>query len=423
MKKINVWNMTKLSAISLLVAVFGILSSCSKDDNPPAISVTNNQTLTQEVYADDEQGKSDVSFTTTSAWTSRISTSSPNGQSGQMNAPANSSDWVSISPDRGNAAGNYTIAISLEVNTTGANRTATITILCNGDEIKITVTQKGTTKDGDVPGENEETKLRALLVKLYNDTNGDGWTNKTNWLSDKPINEWFGIIYSPEYLGIDLYDNNLTGTIDLSGCTALIEFGCTYNSLTSLNVSGCTALTTLYCGGNQLTTLNVKGCTALEAFACWRNKLTSLDASGCSALTYLDCSFNQLTNLDVSDCSALVFSNLIDNQLISLDLGDCSKLTTLYCGGNQLTTLNVNGCTALEAFDCWRNKLTSLDVSGCTALRYVVCDENQLTNTALNTLFGMLPVVTTGDIAVFNNPGAATCNPSIAEAKGWSVSR
>ena len=487
MKKINVWNMTKLSAISLLVAVFGILSSCSKDDNPPAISVANNQTLTQEVYADNVLGKSGVTFTTTGAWTSRISTSSPSGQPVQMSAPANSSDWVSISPDRGNAAGNYTIAISLEVNTTGANRTATITILCNGDEIKITVTQKGTTKDGDVPSENEEaqvatnacnesditettaivsanvtkageppytergicwtthsnptvsdnkqtangsgqsgsysctitglttnttyyakayliqngaaiygneisfktketeeSQLRALLVKLYNDTKGAGWTNKTNWLSDKPINEWFGITYSTGNLKIDLGGNNLIGTIDVSGCKVLTELVCFGNQLTSLNVSGCSALMDLSCNNSQLTSLNANGCTALTSLRCASNQLTSLNLSGCTALISLTCNFNQVA---------------------SLDLSTCVSLTTLYCTGNLLE---------------------NLDVSSCPALTSLICQQNQLTNTALNTVFGMLPdrsPTTNAYIDVSYNPGSSSCNPSIAEAKGWIVLR
>ena len=34
---------------------------------------------------------------------------------------------------------------------------------------------------------------RAILVALYEATNGANWTNKTNWLSDRPLSEWFGV--------------------------------------------------------------------------------------------------------------------------------------------------------------------------------------------------------------------------------------
>ena len=542
----NKLNLRNVIAIVICLTATTIFSSCSKDDNPPAISVTDNGSLTQEVFADDEQGKSGVSFTTTSAWTSRISTSAPSAQSAQMNAPANSSAWVSISPDHGNSAGKYTIVIALETNTTGADRSATIAILCDGTEITINVMQKGTTEDGEVPsedakvvtnecnesyntkttaivsanvtkvgeppytergicwsshsnstindnketatgsgqlgaysctitgltanttyyakayliqdgeviygneisfqtkGETELEQLRALLVKLYNDTNGAGWTNKTNWLSDKSINEWYGITYSSENLKIDLRSNNLIGTIDVSGCTALTYLYCAYNQLTSLNVSGCSeltylacadnqltslnvsgcmGLTGLYCGDNQLTNLNVSGCTGLIGLFCPNNQLTSISVSGHSTLKWLSCENNQLTNLNVTGCAALEALYCNENQLTSLDVNGYTALVDLWCSSNKLESLNVSGCTSLSELTCGNNQLTSLDLSNCPALTYLECIDDQLTNTALNTVFEMLPSVTEGEIYVLRNPGSSTCNPSIAEAKGWTVYR
>ena len=34
---------------------------------------------------------------------------------------------------------------------------------------------------------------RAALVALYNATNGPNWRTKTNWLSDRPVVEWYGV--------------------------------------------------------------------------------------------------------------------------------------------------------------------------------------------------------------------------------------
>ena len=34
---------------------------------------------------------------------------------------------------------------------------------------------------------------RAVLVALYEATDGDNWKDNTNWLSDRPLNEWFGV--------------------------------------------------------------------------------------------------------------------------------------------------------------------------------------------------------------------------------------
>ena len=35
---------------------------------------------------------------------------------------------------------------------------------------------------------------RAVLVELYNATDGANWTNNTNWLSDEPMREWHGVV-------------------------------------------------------------------------------------------------------------------------------------------------------------------------------------------------------------------------------------
>ena len=34
---------------------------------------------------------------------------------------------------------------------------------------------------------------REVLVRLYNETNGTGWTNNENWMSDQPLDRWQGI--------------------------------------------------------------------------------------------------------------------------------------------------------------------------------------------------------------------------------------
>ena len=77
---------------------------------------------------------------------------------------------------------------------------------------------------------------RAALVKLYNATGGASWTNNTNWLSDRPIREWYGVSNGPDgrVSELDLSDNELTGEIPR-------ELG---------NLSN---LAWLYLSGNQLT--------------------------------------------------------------------------------------------------------------------------------------------------------------------------
>lgn len=54
------------------------------------------------------------------------------------------------------------------------------------------------------------------LIALYNNTNGEGWTTKTNWLvTDTPSN-WYGVtVQSGHVTVVDLSSNELSGIIPL----------------------------------------------------------------------------------------------------------------------------------------------------------------------------------------------------------------
>ena len=133
--------------LGAFVLCAAIAAGCGGNDDPDPepqpdpIKVENETALTQTVYADQTDGKSDVTIVTTGAWTSTIT------EGAAKSTKAGTPSWVSINPDHGNAARTYAIVISLEPNATGADRTATVTITCNGMDISITVTQKGTKED------------------------------------------------------------------------------------------------------------------------------------------------------------------------------------------------------------------------------------------------------------------------------------
>ena len=56
---------------------------------------------------------------------------------------------------------------------------------------------------------------RAALIALFNATNGANWVDGENWLSDKPIGEWRGVIADADsrVTALDLSNNNLSGAI------------------------------------------------------------------------------------------------------------------------------------------------------------------------------------------------------------------
>ena len=272
----------------------------------------------------------------------------------------------------------------------------------------------------------EEDDIRKMLIKLYQDTDGDNWTNNENWCSDKPINEWYGIeVRDDQKININLDDNSLTGSINITNCASLYTLSCEYNSIKSIDVSGCKNLYDLRCSDNQITELVVNDCsylvrlfagnnsisnitlkdlTELWDFVIDSNKITSLDLSNCTYLSRLDCSYNQLTELDLSSNKLLEIIMCDKNQLKALDLSnltswtaiDCSnnQLTTLIlptnhnpngfsdleCRNNQLTSLDINRISNLQALECNGNLLESLDLSSCTKLQYLYCYDNKLTS-------------------------------------------
>ena len=58
-------------------------------------------------------------------------------------------------------------------------------------------------------------------MALYDATNGDEWDDSTNWLSDAPLCDWYGIDCNndDDVIGIYLDSNNLQGE-----CTVQLVF-------------------------------------------------------------------------------------------------------------------------------------------------------------------------------------------------------
>lgn len=152
-----------LSALFALCLFVACGSDENENDTTKQVVVNSDKsTLSQEVFADETEGKNSVKFTTTGAWTSSIVETTKKSQRDTTVALA---EWISISPARGDKAATYEIAIKLSSNYTGETRSATITIHCNGEEIKISILQKATTSDGVVPAEKPNTELLATSCK------------------------------------------------------------------------------------------------------------------------------------------------------------------------------------------------------------------------------------------------------------------
>ena len=154
------------------------LAGCSDDnggDGGKDIQLAPGTPKDYTIFADETSGtpSEGISFTTTGPWRATVAET-------RAEVSGGSPSWVTVSPDHGDAAGDYTITIGLGVNATGKDRRATVTIECGSTKITITVEQKGTTEEGEVPDEDDddpavpEPSVRKLVSRI--DQTIDYWS-------------------------------------------------------------------------------------------------------------------------------------------------------------------------------------------------------------------------------------------------------
>jgi hypothetical protein len=155
-----------------------------------------------------------------------------------------------------------------------------------------------------------------VLKSIYDATGGSGWIRKDNWLSDKPVGDWYGVkVRAGQVIALDLSANNLTGALPaaLENLIGLDELRLQNNRLTNLgalppalrhlNCAGnllaglpvLPELLVLECAKNQLAALPELPAT-LRSMACDSNRLTALPALP-ERLSMLSCSYNGLFDL------------------------------------------------------------------------------------------------------------------------------
>lgn len=203
---------------------------------------------------------------------------------------------------------------------------------------------------------------RETLVKLYNATDGENWSNKDGWLSERPLGAWYGVRTNENgrVKKLILHENNLRGTLipELAQLASLDTLALTKNHLTGnipQELGQLTKLKLLYLWGNQLSgsiPVVLTELTELRQFSLATNEFTG----------GIPPEIGKLINLNRL--------NLVNNQLtgqVPLEIGQLTNLSELLLGGNsglsgplpnslkgmrRLTELNLSGtrlCVPLDA--------------------------------------------------------------------------
>ena len=236
---------------------------------------------------------------------------------------------------------------------------------------------------GDYSGTAEITTVentdRAALVALYEATDGRNWIDNTNWLSDEPLGEWYGIqvrrrATGLRVTGLRLSDNALVGEIpsELAGLSALQRLELDSNELTGpipLELGSLAELHELNLGNNKLTgsiPSDLGNLAALRRLWLQDNGLTGSippELGNLADLTWLWLGANELTGSipsELGNLSRLVTLSLTSNELtgsLPPELGNLTTLKSLGFTGNPLTGVVPKSFLRLinlDSFSCQR---------------------------------------------------------------------
>ena len=246
---------------------------------------------------------------------------------------------------------------------------------------------------GDAHAQGSVETDRAELETLYYATNGGGWTNNTNWLSDAPLSDWFGVTTdaSGRVTGLVLDGNALSGTIPSTlENLAFLEvlrleerWDSTLQRWVSNTLSGpipaslgnLASLQFLDLSENELSgpiPASLGNLANLQFLDLGRNELSGpipASSGNLASLQSLDLSENELSGpipASSGNLASLQFLDLSENELngpIPASLGNLANLQSLGLGRNELSGPipgSLGDLTLIESLDIENNELTGL---------------------------------------------------------------
>ncbi|GEM_PF-208128 len=217
------------------------------------------------------------------------------------------------------------------------------------------------------------------LVKLYNNTKGANWKNKTNWLDNtspkKPIKDWYGVtVQSGRVVGVDLSGNNLEGSIptQIGDLTKLEVLDLSSNNL-----------------GTNTTGNNNTGEIPTQIKNLINLKKLYLNTSRLNGNIPSDID-NLATNLEEINLSNNNLTGNLPNKIYDLTSLKKLDLSTNHFKGN--ITAEIDDLTSLESINIAFNAFTSsipADLNNMTNLKEVNFSANKLTGNIPATLDNM----------------------------------
>ena len=304
---------------------------------------------------------------------------------------------------------------------------------------------------------------RAVLVGLYEATDGPRWANRDGWLTDAPLGEWYGVSVDAagRVLRISLGENELTGPIppelgELSGLESLWLMGNRLTGAIPPELGDLSRLETLWLGGNRLTGAippELANLSHLESLWLPSNALTGAippEIGNLSRLAALHLHDNALTGAippELGNLTSLMALHLHENALtggippelgnltslevlilrdnaltggIPPELGNLTSLIALTLQGNSLTDSippELGNLTSLEVLLLYDNALTGAippELGNLTRLRYLHLSRNELTGPIPDSFLGI-----SGLREFYIAGNRSLCLPNTAAFRSW----
>ena len=258
---------------------------------------------------------------------------------------------------------------------------------------------------------------RDALIALYTATDGPNWTSNTNWLTDRPLTNWYGIATDANgrVTELALTFNGLKGQIppELGKLSELRVVALGSNGLSGpipLELTSLSNLETLTLVGNNLTGQvppELSKLPRLTVLNLGSNDLTGqipIELSRIPELQWLSLGYNQLTGHippELGSLSNLKWLYLAGNQLsgqIPSELGELHSLQRLHLDYNELTgqiPVQLGRLSKLQWLGLESNRLTGqipAELGNLRSLQRLYMGHNELTG-QIPTELGSLPAI------------------------------
>ena len=319
---------------------------------------------TSEIFVDFRKQSASINITTYSGWS--VIKGMP--------------DWCD--DDTYHPSGKTTLDLYFEANYSREERSATLTLECEGVEKELTIRQDFSEKPLVY---FKSSNFLTALQKAGVDRNNDGYISEEEAASVMNLR-----------LEIDKSEDNYYTVLPFNAFTSLrsldIKQPSGGSTADTIDLSLLPYLTSVTIDKDNIGLLDIHGCKSLTDLTVKRlNKVICINASENPSLVRFSLTIGMrfdddegLDSLKIHDCPALNELHIKSYNIKYLTAANNTALESLSCSSNYLTELNLDNCTALTHLSCGYNELTYLDLQDCPNLNTLLCNDNDLKSIILN---------------------------------------